>query len=410
MTTSKHLTLFELQRLVKGSLTESFPLPVWVAAEISELKVNYSGHCYLELIEKGESDGVPKAQARAVIWRSNYPRIAGYFEAEAKQKLAAGISVLLKVVVNYHELYGFSLQIIDIDASYTLGDMERRRQQTIAQLKEEGIWDLNREQIMPSVVQNIAIISSRNAAGYQDFTNSLTKSGYHFNPTLFDAFMQGTEAEGSIIAALYAIAKRMSEFDAVVIIRGGGSTSDLNCYNSYALSACVAQFPLPIITGIGHDKDVSVVDMVAHTPLKTPTAVAGWIVERSAQFEFCLDNAALQIAQTTQEIFTTQRLKLQRYTSQIESSTKLFIESRRQHLLFSEERLFSLCHNMLQREKQHLDTTLEILQSHSPERALRMGFSIIRHNGRAVTDAKSLKRGDRVDVVFHSGYHKATID
>ena len=293
MTESQHITLRELQRRVKSALEGQFALPLWVSAEISEIKVNYSGHCYLELVEKGGDNGVPTAQARAVVWRSNYPRIAGYFEAETGQRLAAGIKILAKALVTYHELYGFSLQITDIDPSYTLGDMERQRQQTIAQLQQEGVWDMNREAPMPAVVQRVAIVSSANAAGYQDFCKELARSPYRFELTLFDAFMQGEAAEESIIEALCNVAARPEKFDAVVLIRGGGSRSDLNCFNAYRLCAHVAQFPLPVVTGIGHDKDTSVADMVAHTALKTPTAVAGWLVERMAETDGWLDCAAL---------------------------------------------------------------------------------------------------------------------
>ena len=270
MQTHSHITLSQLQRLVKETLHERFALPVWVSAEISEIKVNYSGHCYLELVEKGGDNGVPLAQSRAVIWRTAYPRIAGYFEAETGQRLAAGIKILAKVAVNYHELYGFSLQITDIDPTYTLGDMERQRQITIAQLQQEGVWDMNREAPMPVVVQRVAVVSSANAAGYQDFRKELAKSPYRFDVTLFDAFMQGAAAEESIVAALCAVAERMDEFDAVVLIRGGGSASDLNCFNAYRLCAHVAQFPLPILTGIGHDKDTSVADMVAPHGAQNP--------------------------------------------------------------------------------------------------------------------------------------------
>ena len=299
MTESQHITLRELQRRVKSALEGQFALPLWVSAEISEIKVNYSGHCYLELVEKGGDNGVPTAQARAVVWRSNYPRIAGYFEAETGQRLAAGIKILAKALVTYHELYGFSLQITDIDPSYTLGDMARQRQQTIAQLQQAGVWDMNRAAPLPAVVQRVAIVSSANAAGYQDFCKELARSAYRFELTLFDAFMQGEAAEESIIEALCNVAARPEKFDAVVLIRGGGSRSDLNCFNAYRLCAHVAQFPLPVVTGIGHDKDTSVADMVAHTALKTPTAVAGWLVERMAETDGWLDCAALQLNDMT---------------------------------------------------------------------------------------------------------------
>ena len=283
MAENPHITLRELQRRVKSVLEGSFALPLWVSAEISDIKVNYSGHCYLELVEKAEKggdNGVPTAQARAVIWKSHFPRIAAYFEAETGQRLAPGLKILAKVLVSYHELYGFSLQITDVDPSFTLGDLERQRQQTIAQLQQDGVWEMNRGVPMPTVVQRVAVVSSAQAAGYQDFCKELAKSPYRFEVELFDAFMQGEAAEGSIIDALCRVADRLEEFDAVVIIRGGGSRSDLNCFNAYRICSYVAQFPLPVITGIGHDKDTSVADMVAHTALKTPTAVAGWLVER----------------------------------------------------------------------------------------------------------------------------------
>ena len=316
MDPERHITLRELQRLVRQTLDERFALPLWVSAEISEIKVNYSGHCYLELVEKGGDNGVPTAQARAVIWRSNYPRIAGYFEAETGQRLEAGIRILARVLVNYHELYGFSLQITDIDPSYSLGDMERQRQMTIAQLQRDGVWEMNREQPMPPIVQRVAIVSSANAAGYQDFCKELGKSPYRFHLTLFDAFMQGAAAEESIIGALCSVAERLGEFDAVVLIRGGGSRSDLNCFNAYRLCAHVAQFPLPVITGIGHDKDTSVADLVAHTALKTPTAVAGWLVERMAGVEAELDRAALQLHEATTALLHGSEVRLERLAAE----------------------------------------------------------------------------------------------
>ena len=311
MAENPHITLRELQRRVKSVLEGSFALPLWVSAEISDIKVNYSGHCYLELVEKGGANGVPTAQARAVIWKSHFPRIAAYFEAETGQRLAPGLKILAKVLVSYHELYGFSLQITDVDPSFTLGDLERQRQQTIAQLQQDGVWEMNRGVPMPTVVQRVAVVSSAQAAGYQDFCKELAKSPYRFEVELFDAFMQGEAAEGSIIDALCRVADRLEEFDAVVIIRGGGSRSDLNCFNAYRICSYVAQFPLPVITGIGHDKDTSVADMVAHTALKTPTAVAGWLVERMDRICGWLDAAALQLHDGVLRLSRTQQVRLE---------------------------------------------------------------------------------------------------
>ena len=289
MEAKKHFSLRELQLAVRERLSEAFPLPVWVAAEISEMKVNYSGHCYLELVEKGGANGVPAAKASAVIWRSHYGPIASYFASKTGERLAVGMKVLVRVTLSYHELYGLSFQIQDIDPTYTVGDWEQQRQQTIARLREEGVWDMNRELDVPRVPQRVAVVSSANAAGYQDFGKEIARSAYRVELTLFDAFMQGHGAEDSIIEALERVADRAEEFDVVALIRGGGSQSDLACFNSYRLCAHVAQFPVPIVTGIGHDKDESVADMVAARRLKTPTAVAAWVVEQMSEFDGALE-------------------------------------------------------------------------------------------------------------------------
>lgn len=403
MQTHSHITLSQLQRLVKETLHERFALPVWVSAEISEIKVNYSGHCYLELVEKGGDNGVPLAQSRAVIWRTAYPRIAGYFEAETGQRLAAGIKILAKVAVNYHELYGFSLQITDIDPTYTLGDMERQRQMTIAQLQKEGVWDMNREAPMPVVVQRVAVVSSANAAGYQDFRKELAKSPYRFEVTLFDAFMQGAAAEESIVTALCAVAERMDEFDAVVLIRGGGSASDLNCFNAYRLCAHVAQFPLPILTGIGHDKDTSVADMVAHTALKTPTAVAGWLVERMTQTEGWLDYAALQLHDATKAAMHASEVRLERLTGDLRQMSGDLLTRQRLRAEHLSALLPEAVRNFLARQATRLDNAAELIAGRSPERILRLGFAVVRTGGKAVVSARDVRKGDALEIEVADG-------
>ena len=403
MTESQHITLRELQRRVKSALEGQFALPLWVSAEISEIKVNYSGHCYLELVEKGGDNGVPTAQARAVVWRSNYPRIAGYFEAETGQRLAAGIKILAKALVTYHELYGFSLQITDIDPSYTLGDMERQRQQTIAQLQQEGVWDMNREAPMPAVVQRVAIVSSANAAGYQDFCKELARSPYRFELTLFDAFMQGEAAEESIIEALCNVAARPEKFDAVVLIRGGGSRSDLNCFNAYRLCAHVAQFPLPILTGIGHDKDTSVADMVAHTALKTPTAVAGWLVERMTQTEGWLDYAALQLHDATKAAMHASEVRLERLTGDLRQMSGDLLTRQRLRAEHLSALLPEAVRNFLARQATRLDNAAELIAGRSPERILRLGFAVVRTGGKAVVSARGVRKGDALEIEVADG-------
>ena len=432
MTESQHITLRELQRRVKSALEGQFALPLWVSAEISEIKVNYSGHCYLELVEKGGDNGVPTAQARAVVWRSNYPRIAGYFEAETGQRLAAGIKILAKALVTYHELYGFSLQITDIDPSYTLGDMERQRQQTIAQLQQEGVWDMNREAPMPAVVQRVAIVSSANAAGYQDFCKELARSPYRFELTLFDAFMQGEAAEESIIEALCNVAARPEKFDAVVLIRGGGSRSDLNCFNAYRLCAHVAQFPLPVVTGIGHDKDTSVADMVAHTALKTPTAVAGWLVDRAAQVDAWLDRAAVQLHDTTVEAMRRAELQLERLTGELRRRSDELVARRRLQLerlagelsqrcatLVARQRLLlegaarelpRAVGELLTRQRNRLAAAGELVEARSPRRILKLGFAVVRTGGRAIASVRGIAGGTPLEIEVADGRLRATAD
>lgn len=410
MAESQSITLRELQRRVKSALEGQFALPVWVSAEISEIKVNYSGHCYLELVEKGGDNGVPTAQARAVMWRSHYPRISGYFEAETGQRLAAGIRILAKVLVSYHELYGFSLQITDIDPSYTLGDMERQRQQTIAQLQQEGVWDMNREAPMPAVVQRIAVVSSVHAAGYQDFCQELEKSPYRFEVSLFDAFMQGEAAEESIVAALCAVAERLEKFDAVVLIRGGGSRSDLNCFNAYRLCAHVAQFPLPVVTGIGHDKDTSVADMVAHTALKTPTAVAGWLVERMAEADGWLDYAALQLHDATAAAMHASEVRLERLSGEVRRLSGELLTRQSLRLEHLGTLLPEAARDFLARQTLRLENAAELIAGRSPERILRLGFAVLRARGKAVTSAAGVTAGEDVEIEVSDGRISATVN
>lgn len=402
------MRLSELQLRIKQHLSSQFPLPIWIVAEISELKVNYSGHCYLELIEKGASDGVPKAQARAVIWRSHYPRIASYFESTTGQRLEAGMQLLVKATVTYHELYGFSLQISDIDASYTLGEMERKRQETIARLKAEGVWEMNQTLPLPLVVQRIAILSSSKAAGYQDFYQELSQSPYRFHTDLFEAVMQGEAAESSLISALGEVAERIDDYDVVVIIRGGGSTSDLNCFNSYRLCSHIAQFPLPVLTGIGHDKDQSVADLVAHTALKTPTAVAGWLVDRMQQIEGWLDGAALTLHDASLNLTRNHLLRLERNEEEIKNLSRRLIDLQRSQLEQYALRLPEECGRLLRREEERIRHLESLTESYSPSRILRLGFSVTRLAGRAIRTAEEAPSGSTLEIELAEGHITAT--
>ena len=405
MTTRPHITLVELQRRIKMTLSEQFALPVWVSAEVADLKVNYSGHCYLELIEKDHKseNGVPTAQVRAVIWRSSYSRIAAYFEAETGQRLAPGIRILAQVLISYHELYGLSLQITDIDSAYTLGEMEQQRQKTIARLQEEGVWEMNRAVPMPLLVQRLAVISSAQAAGYQDFCKELGRSGYRFDLTLFDAVMQGTAAEESILMALGRVAEQQEEFDAVVIVRGGGSTTDLNCFNAYRLSSHVAQFPLPVLTGIGHDKDQSVVDMVAHLPLKTPTAVAGWLIERMSSIEGWLEGAAQQLHDITTTRMREAELRLEQQLGDVRRLTMERTIQEKLRLEAAERLLPERIETLLRFEQQRLERAEEVIESRSPQQILKLGFAILRGEERAIRTTEELKQHTRLKVELSDG-------
>ena len=406
----QHITLAELQTAIRNLLADGFPETVWVSAEIADMKVNGSGHCYLELVEKDEqNDGIARAQARGVIWRSQYLRIAGRFEAESGQRLERGIAILVKVAVTYHELYGLSLQITDIDPSYTLGDIEMRKQQTIARLKADGVWDMNRETELPPVVQRVAVISSSTAAGFQDFCNELRRSGYAFRVELFEAVMQGASSEDSIIGSLERIAGAQEEFDVVVIIRGGGAVTDLNCFNSYRLASHIAQFPLPVITGIGHDKDVSVADMVAHTSLKTPTAVAVWLNDRMAEVEGALEYAAVQLHDLFTSVTREIELRLERSANQLHSLAERVAERQQERLKTARESLQSGVFDALRRQQARLESFAEIADSRSPKQILRLGFAIARVDGRAVKSVQQLTAGEVMTVELADGTVDATI-
>ncbi|MFI3248578.1 MAG: exodeoxyribonuclease VII large subunit [Rikenellaceae bacterium] len=404
MNAPQHTTLSQLQRSIQECVVGRFALPVWVSAEISDAKVNGSGHCYMELIEKGANDGIAKAQARAVIWRSGYSTIAQRFEAETGQRLERGITILAKVLVNYHELHGLSLQITDIDPTYTIGESERERQLAIAKLKANDSYDKNRELQLPKLVQRVAIISSSKAAGYQDFIREITSYEYHFELTLFEATMQGAGAEESIIEALIAIANRREEFDAVVIIRGGGSTSDLNCFNSYRLALHFARFPRPVISGIGHDKDSSVVDLVAHTALKTPTAVATWLVERMATLDGWLQSAAVELHRFAVEISRRNEILLEGYIKELTTRSEEMVNRNKKELIEMLQELPELAYNTILARQKELDYTSTIIEGYSPKRLLELGFVIARNqHNRATKSIDHIKTDDTLTIELIDG-------
>lgn len=280
------LTLLELCTSLRDTLQDAYPDTIWVKAEISELKENRTGHCYLELIEKDEHSDEIIARMRATIWSYSWRMLRPYFESSTGQAFRQGIKVLVQASVEFHAAYGLSLNIKDIDPTYTMGDLVLRRREIIRKLEEAGILYMNKELDLPLVPQRIAVISSATAAGYQDFAEHLDRNpyGFYFRHELFEAYMQGSETITSIIGSLERIFNREEEFDAVVIIRGGGASADLNSFDHFDLASAVAQFPLPVITGIGHEKDDTIVDLVAHTRLKTPTAVAEFLIAGALRF------------------------------------------------------------------------------------------------------------------------------
>lgn len=383
----QHITLSQLQGRISTALAEALPLPVWVCAEVADMKINASGHCYLELIEKNEKTGATLAQARATIWRSQVMSTIGRFEQESGQRLTKGMKILFRASVQHHAVYGMSLQIQQIDPLHTIGDMERRKQQTIEQLQKEGVWDLNRQLPMPLVVERVAVISSATAAGYQDFMKELSRSACRIHTELFEATMQGESCDESIVAALYAIADRTEEFDAVAIIRGGGSTSDLECYNSYHLAFAVTQFPLPVLTGIGHDKDTSVTDMVAHTPLKTPTAVAAWIDQRAAEFDGALEYCAIALRDICRQATHSAALRLEQFSADVRH----------------------IAERTLQSEAQRLDGITTLVANFAPERIFRLGYAIARKEGKALSSVENVEVGDTINIAIADGELNAKV-
>jgi exodeoxyribonuclease VII large subunit len=324
------LLLSELNNLIRDVLLDAFPETVWVVAEISEIKENRNGHCYLELIEKDEVTDEITARTRATIWSYSYRMLKPYFETTTGEKLNAGLKILVQASVEFHPAFGLSLNIKDIDPTYTLGDMARRRNEIINRLKDEGIIDMNKELPLPEVPQKIAVISSETAAGYLDFAHQLANNtyGFKFYPKLFPAAMQGTEAVPSIIRALERIFLYDDFFDAVVIIRGGGAQADLSCFDSYELALNIAQFPLPVLTGIGHEKDDTIADLVAHTRLKTPTAVAEFLISGVLRFAEKLAGFEETIVALGREILDTEYLRLERLGNIVARSGNLYVVSK----------------------------------------------------------------------------------
>lgn len=406
------LSLYELNNLVRSRLEHAFPEEYWVQAELSDVRSNATGHCYLELIEKDARGNNLIARARAMIWNQVYRLLKPYFEQETGQAFVSGLKVLVKVTVGFHELYGYSLTILDIDPSYTLGDMARRRREILAKLEEEGVLTLNKELEMPLLPQRIAVISSATAAGYGDFCNQLAGNpyGYVFYPRLFPAMMQGERVEESIIGALNRIYSHAEAWDVVVIIRGGGATSDLSNFDSYLLAANCAQFPLPIITGIGHERDDTVIDAVAHTRVKTPTAAAEYLIARVHESAAVVENSGGRICQAVRWVLEYEKQQLDTYCHRMQMTLVTGLQREHYRLEQWVQHFPLVVRTALEREQHRLQLWEQRVDSLSPDKLLARGYSITLKDGHAVTDAATLSSGDRLVTRMAKGEVRSIVE
>ena len=428
-----HLSLYELNSLVRDVISMSLPDSYWVEAELSEAREGYGGHCYMELIEKDEHSNTPIAKAHASCWRNRWMLLKPQFERVTGQRIHAGMKVLLKVHAQFHENYGFSWIVDDIDPTYTMGDMARKRMEIIQTLKEEGVFDLQKELKLPMFCQRIAVVSSATAAGYGDFCNQLADNGYglQFTTALFAATMQGEGVEQSVISALNRINEEWENWDCVVIIRGGGATSDLSGFDTLALAENVANFPLPIITGIGHERDESVLDMISFQRVKTPTAAAAFLVDHLTEVYARIEDAQEAIVNYVKRRLQVERMKFERLSTQIPtlfSLVKVRQSNRLDQLLnrlkvkaeripadglhrleMLEARLKEPVARKLERELHRIDMLSQRAIAQDPERLLSRGYSITLKDGKSIKDASQLKAGDEIETRFAKGVAKAVV-
>ena len=404
-TEKKELSLYELNACVRDALQTSLPERYWVRAEVSEARVHSSGHCYLELIEKEESSGRTIAKARATIWAATFRLLKPWFEQSTGQTLSADIKILILASPSFHELYGYSLTVHDIDPAYTLGDAARRRAAILQQLRDEGVADMNKELVWPALPQRFAVISSPSAAGYGDFMNQLQNNpyGYKVYTALFTASMQGAQTESSIIEALDRIARHENLFDGVVIIRGGGATSDLNSFDSYPLAVNIAQFPLPVITGIGHERDDTVIDLVANTRVKTPTAAAEWIIARLHEADLHVAGLSLALSDEVRNRLQREKQTLQRATADLPRLVERRILNERHRSDLWLEQIKHALRSRLDAERNRLETLEKTVELVSPHSLLQRGYSLTLHHGRVVKSIDDLAPGDTIETLLADG-------
>lgn len=423
---TKTLSLYELNSIVASVIDIDMSGDYWVVAEISELR-EVRGHCYMELVEKDEFANTPIAKASAKCWASRWSMLRPMFERITGQRLHAGMKVMLSVHAQFHAAYGFSWIVSDINPEYTMGDLARRRQQIVAQLKAEGVFDLQRELTLPMFAQRIAVVSSDGAAGYGDFCRQLHDNSAHYiyKVELFAATMQGEAVEHSVIAALNRIYSRHDDFDVVVIIRGGGATSDLSGFDTLALAENVANFPLPVITGIGHDRDESILDMVAHTRVKTPTAAAQLLIDNLVRTESMIDAARQSIVDSTQRRMQHDRVRVESLSARIpmmfslvktkevarvdmlsrriEAATQRRIATALMQIDNLQAKLQSAVNRQLVDARHRLQLIEQRIEAVNPERLLQRGYSITTYNGRAVRNAMELPEGAVVETRVEKG-------
>ena len=405
-------TLYELNRMVRQAVEARIDDEYWVQAELSEVHQNRNGHCYVEFVQRDEASGTLVAKARGTIWSNVYRLLAPYFEEVTGHPFTAGIRVQVLVQVQFHELYGYSLSINDIDPTYTLGDLLRHRKQILDQLEREGVLTLNKELTMPLLPQHVAVISSATAAGYGDFCHQLTdnRQGYYFHVELFPAIMQGNQVEESVLRALDAIMERQAEFDVVVIIRGGGAVSDLTGFDTYLLASACAQFPLPVITGIGHERDDTVIDAVAHTRVKTPTAAAQYLIGRMDEAALHLDELSQRLRSAVEQRLIHEHLLLETLRNRIPQLLYQRMAAARQRINSLQEQLQYSVRQRQKSEAHRLALLKQRVADASPQRLLALGYTLTLKEGRFIKEASQLSPGDLVEVRFRQGKAKAQVE
>lgn len=420
------LTLYELNSLVVELIDKVMPNSYWVEAEIADARES-KGHLYLELIEKDESTNIPIARASAKCWRSSWLMIGPHFERVAGVKLRAGLQIMIQVHAQFHAQYGFSWIIDDINPEYTMGSMARKRNEIIAQLKSEGVFELQRELCLPLFAQRIAVISSASAAGYGDFCNQLQHNeyGFRFQMQLFQAFMQGEQVEQSIVAALNLISTKEDDFDCVVIIRGGGATADLSGFDTLVLAENVANFPLPVITGIGHERDESILDMVAHTRVKTPTAAAAFLIDHLAATLNRIEQAQISIQRMVEHRIQHEKLHLQQLSTHIPilfsmvknrenarlddywhallQRVMLHLQQSKMRVELLSNKVIPATTNKLMVEQHKLQLLEQRVDGVNPERMLRLGYSLTYKTGYVLRNVNEVKAGDEITTRLEGG-------